>query len=66
MPITAKFDLDAIHLDATNAHINARLDEDEEVYVKRPPGFNIEDDVLCFARVLYGLRRSPILWYKGL
>ncbi len=63
MAIVAKFDLEAIQMDAVNAFVNCHLDE--VVYMKQPPGFET-GKVLRLRKALYGLRRSPLLWQKAL
>jgi len=64
--ITTKFDLETIQMDAVNAFVHCDLDE--VIYMRVPPGFNQgkRDKVLCLRKVLYGLRRSPLLWQKNL
>lgn len=62
MAITARFDLEAVQLDAVNAFINGVLDE--EVYTHLPEGFKLPGKILRLKRALYGLRRSPLLWLK--
>ncbi|KAL1952902.1 hypothetical protein VTO42DRAFT_3967 [Malbranchea cinnamomea] len=66
MAISAAFDLDIEQLDAVNAFCNS--DIDELVYVEEPPGFKSreEDSVLQLLKALYGLRHSPLLWYREL
>lgn len=63
MALTAAFDLDVIQLDAINAFINADLDQ--EVYISCPNGYKeIGKDVcLKLRKALYGLRKSPKLWF---
>jgi len=51
-------------MDAINAFVNCALDE--VVYVRHPPGFGNKETVLRLKKVLYGLRRSPLLWQKDL
>jgi hypothetical protein len=62
MAIAAAYNLEAKQLDAINAFVNSRLDE--EVYCKCPPGFEYLGPCLQVLRALYGLRRSPKLWYN--
>ena len=50
------------HLDVKTAFLNGKLDEDEHVYVRPPPGMNLGldyDHVLKLSRALYGLMRAP-------
>lgn len=64
MALVAAFDLDTTQYDATNAFLNAFLDED--VYVSLPDGFKAKGKIWKVIRALYGLRRSPRLWQKDL
>ena len=64
MAIAAYFDLDAFQLDAVDAFLNTDLDE--TVYIQYPDGFKIPGQCLRLLKGLYGLRRSPLLWYKEL
>jgi hypothetical protein len=64
MAIAARFDLEAVQIDAVNAFINGLLDE--EVYTYLPDGFKVPGKLLRLRRALYGLRRSPLLWLQEL
>ena len=64
MAIVAIFDLDCWQGDAVNAFANSPIDE--VVYIKCPDGFTIKGKCLLLHRALYGLRRSPLLWYGDL
>jgi len=59
--IAAQFDLDIHQLDAVNAFTNSDLDE--EVYIQFPSGFENVGFCIRLLRALYGLRRSPLLWF---
>lgn len=62
MALTAAFDLEVIQLDAVNAFINAELDH--EVYIEYPEGYKAgKDRCLRLRKALYGLRKSPKLWF---
>lgn len=63
MALVAAFDLEVIHLDAVNAFVNA--DVDEEVHITMPEGYKEgrKDMVLKLRKALYGLRKSPKLWF---
>ena len=39
-------------------------DLDELVYVKLPPGYQRRGRLWKLRKALYGLRRSPLLWYR--
>lgn len=58
----AYFDLDIYQMDAVSAFTNSEIDE--EVYIKCPDGFELPGNCLKLQRALYGLRRSPLLWYN--
>jgi len=47
-----------------NAFTNARLDK--PVYCYCPEGFDQNGHILKLLRALYGLKVSPLLWYKEL
>jgi hypothetical protein len=64
MAIAAKFDLEAMQLDAVNAFTNSYIDED--IYINFPDGYERRGWILKLVRALYGLRRSPLLWQKDL
>ena len=67
MALTAKFDLKSRQLDAVNVFTNSPLDE--ELYVDWPPGYkNASNSHQCLRllKALYGLRRSPLLWFRNL
>jgi Reverse transcriptase (RNA-dependent DNA polymerase) len=64
MAIIAAFDLKAHQFDAMNVFINSHLDE--EVYCLPPEGFQRSDSLWLLLRALYGLKQSPLLWYKDL
>jgi hypothetical protein len=66
MALTAAFDLDVIQLDAINAFVNADLDED--IYLSCPQGYKEKGRDICLKlrKALYGLRKSPKLWYNSL
>ena len=64
MALAAAYDLEIVQLDAVNAFLNSRIDE--ETLVEYPEGFKKEGKVLQLLRALYGLRQSPRLWYKDL
>ena len=73
MAVMAHFDMDSMQLDAINAFCNSPLDE--EVYGEFPDGsseqifdefcgINLHQNCLLFLYAIYGLRRSPVLWYN--
>ena len=67
MALTAKFNLESQQLDTVNAFTNSDLDE--ELYVDWPPSYkNASNSHQCLRllKALYGLRRSPLLWFRNL
>jgi len=64
MALVAAFDLNVIQLDAVNAFINADLDED--IYISCPDGYKEAGRDICLKlrKALYGLRKSPKLWFN--
>jgi hypothetical protein len=64
MSLIATFDLETWQADASSAFTNSYLDE--TVYVECPEGFAQPGQCILLRRALYGLRRSPILWYNHL
>jgi hypothetical protein len=64
MAITSVFRLVAKQWDVVNAFCQATLDE--VVYVQCPPGYSHPGHCLLLLKPLYGLRRSPLMWYQDL
>ena len=64
MAIAAASDLEIRQYDAINAFTNARLDK--PVYCYCPEGFDQNGHILELLMALYGLKISPLLWYKEL
>lgn len=61
------FDLECKQLDITSAFLNASLEELEEpVYCELPDGFKEENKIGEIQKALYGLRETPLLWFKEL
>ena len=64
LAVTAKFDLETLQLNAVNAFVYANLDK--TVFMRMLPGYMQSGKVLKLNKVLYGLRRSPLLWQQKL
>jgi hypothetical protein len=64
MALVCAFGLICQQVDVKNAFTNAHMDE--EVYCYAPQGFEIPGMVIRLLKALYGLRRSPKLWYDEL
>ena len=62
--ICAYFDLEIHQFDAVNAFTNA--DIDELVHCQNPEGFQILGKKLRLNKALYGLTKSPLLWFNDL
>lgn len=62
LSIAARFNLELIQYDVTNAFVHANLDR--EVYMKMPVGYRKPGTILQLHKALYGLRISPLLWHK--
>ena len=59
MAIAARFNLNLIQFNVVNAFPHATLNE--VVYIQMPTGYRIPGKVLRVNKVLYGLRRLPLL-----
>ncbi len=64
LALVAQFDLEKLQFDAVNAFVQAELDE--TLFMGMPPGYSEHSKVPKLNRVLYGLRRSPLLWQQKL
>jgi hypothetical protein len=62
MAVAAAFDLEIFQFDAVNAFTNSAMEE--TVYCECPEGFQEAGKCLLLLRALYGLRTSPLLWFK--
>lgn len=61
LPIINENNLFATQLDVKNASLHGNLRE--EVYMKQPPGFETEHDLVYkLNKTLYGLKQSPREW----
>ncbi|KAF7568939.1 hypothetical protein PtrM4_113540 [Pyrenophora tritici-repentis] len=61
LALVATKDLECEQADVVTAFLNGKLDKDEVVYVRLPDGRKAK-----LIKALYGLRRSPRLWYNEL
>lgn len=61
LAMVAALDLECDQADVVTAFLNSKLDNDEIIYIKLSDG-----QYACLGKALYGLRRSPCLWYKEL
>jgi hypothetical protein len=64
MALVCAFQLLCHQIDFKNAFTNA--DMDEEIYTTCPPGYGMPGKVWKLIKALYGLRKSPKLWFDEL
>jgi hypothetical protein len=64
MALVSAFGLLYHQIDFKNAFTNA--DMDDEVYTTCPPGFGVPRKCWKLLKALYGLRKSPKLWFDEL
>jgi hypothetical protein len=62
--IANQFGLELLQYDVPNAFLNATLNR--KLYAQTPDGFKKDGELLQVLRALYGLKESPLLWYKDL
>jgi hypothetical protein len=64
--IAAQFDLELHQYDVAGAFLNASRQDQPQVLCELPDGFTKPEKVVLLLQALYGLRDSPVLWYKEL
>ncbi|CAI7848443.1 unnamed protein product [Closterium sp. NIES-53] len=65
LSIVAVFDLNLMQLDMKNAFLQSKLDK--VLYMYQPEYFDDGTDRVCkLLKSLYGLKQSPLLWYRAL
>ena len=64
--IAAQFDLELHQYDVAGAFLNASRQDQPKVLCELPDGFANPERVVLLLQALYGLRDSPVLWYKEL
>ncbi|OOQ85189.1 Reverse transcriptase RNA-dependent DNA polymerase [Penicillium brasilianum] len=62
--LMTKFDLETFQMDAVNAFLNSKLDQD--VFCRYPPGLGSTGKVLRLKRAVYGLRISGKKWEEDI
>jgi hypothetical protein len=62
--IANQFSLELLQYDVPNAFLHATLNR--KLYAEIPAGFEKDGELLQVLRALYGLKESPLLWYKDL
>ena len=63
--MAASMDLEVEQLDVKTTFLHGELEE--EIYIKQPEGFEVEgkEQLVCkLKKSLYGLKQTPIQWYK--
>lgn len=66
LALMAYFDLEAEQIDISNAFLNATLDMESPVYCTAPEGFGSKETAFRLRKALYGMTKSPKLWYEEL
>ncbi|RDL36452.1 uncharacterized protein BP5553_05804 [Venustampulla echinocandica] len=64
MALVAGFGLETRQYDAVNAFINSKLEP--PLLCKCPEGYEAPGKLLLLHKALYGLKESPLLWYREL
>jgi hypothetical protein len=62
MAVAARFDLELIQYDVSNAFCHAKINQ--EIYMKMPRGYQKPGTILQLQKALYGLRIAPLLWQR--
>lgn len=65
LALVAHCDMELEQMDVKTAFLHGELEE--TIYMKQPDGFikkGSEDKVCLLKRSLYGLKQSPMMWYK--
>src|SRR5712671_202343 len=67
LALAAHFDWEIDMFNFIGAYLNSELDEDEEIYMQPPPGYEGQgEDVLRLRKSLYGLKQAGRKWYEAL
>jgi len=63
-----RYNWDIDTFDFNSAYLNGDLNQDEEIYMQPPPGYNSvgEDMVMQLHKSLYGLKQAGRQWYDTL
>jgi hypothetical protein len=67
--MAAKLDFELHQIDIKSAYLNGELTEDENIFMKQPPGYpapNSAGKVCHLLKTLYGLKQSGRRWYQKL
>lgn len=67
LAMAARNDWDADTFDFNGAYLNGELDDNEEIYMQAPPGYDSEgEQVKRLLKSLYGLKQAGRKWYDTL
>ena len=65
LSVAAVQDMELLQLDVKNAFLYGDIDAD--IYMQQPPGYHDGTTRVCrLLRSLYGLKQSPLMWYRKL
>jgi len=67
LALAARHDWEIDVFDFIGAYLNGELDEDEEIYMQPPPGYEGQgENVMRLRKSLYGLKQAGRKWYEAL
>ena len=68
LAMAARYDWDVESFDFNGAYLNGTLSDDEEIYMKEPPGYETQGEhcVKRLRKSLYGLKQAGRKWYEAL
>jgi hypothetical protein len=69
LAMAAELDFELHQINIKSAYLNGELTEDENIYMKQPPGYpapNSSGKVCHLLKTLYGLKQSGRRWYQKL
>jgi hypothetical protein len=67
LAIAARYDWDIESFDFNGAYLNGELEDNEEIYMQSPPGYDSDAHTVKYLRKsLYGLKQAGRRWYDTL
>jgi hypothetical protein len=64
MALVAHFGWELEAFDFNSAYLNGKLDEDKEIYIQEPPGYeSLGEFVKLLLKAIYGLKQAVVKWY---
>jgi len=69
LAIAAELDLELHQIDIKGAYLNGELTDEEQIYMRQPPGYEIPglaQKACHLLKTLYGLKQSGRRWYQKL